>query len=205
MSIDTWMVLSWYLGNTDHFPEYPGGYPLSTWVGPSSSSAEVELAWRGRRKSFAVVKLGSLQCLRGASLSCSRVWGVVVCLLAAMMQATNKKDGNPIEMIQLKVKQLDKNVKLWLKKQPAAVEVALVTAGSAVQGGAIGALMGTFSADVASSMPTAPPGLNPEAAASLQQAKVSLRAYVDRVWTLNSDNELRTISNPACSKQMWIL
>lgn len=122
-----------------------------------------------------------------------------------MMQATNKKDGNPIEMIQLKVKQLDKNVKLWLKKQPAAVEVALVTAGSAVQGGAIGALMGTFSADVASSMPSAPPGLNPEAAASLQQAKVSLRAYVDRVWTLNSDNELRTISNPACSKQMWIL
>ncbi|KAG0576966.1 hypothetical protein M758_5G107900 [Ceratodon purpureus] len=88
-----------------------------------------------------------------------------------MMQATNKNDGNPIEMIQLKVKQLDKNVKLWLKKQPAAVEVALVTAGSAVQGGAIGALMGTFSGDVTSAMPTPPPGLNPEAAASLQQAK----------------------------------
>lgn len=93
-----------------------------------------------------------------------------------MMQATNKKDAgssNPIEMVQLKVKQLDATVKLWLKKQPAAVEVLVVTAGSAVQGGAIGALMGTFSADVASTMPTPPAGLNPEAAASLQQAKVS--------------------------------
>jgi hypothetical protein len=88
-----------------------------------------------------------------------------------MMQATNKADGNPIQMIQLKVKKLDSDLKVWLKKQPAAVEVVLVTAGSAVQGGAIGALMGTFSADVASTMPTPPPGLNPEAAASLQQAK----------------------------------
>jgi len=89
-----------------------------------------------------------------------------------MMQTTNKADGNPIQFIQLKAKQLDKNVKLWLKKQPAAVEVAVVTAGSAIQGGAIGALMGTFSADVASTLPTPPPGLNPDAAASLQQAKV---------------------------------
>lgn len=89
-----------------------------------------------------------------------------------MMQTANKNaDVNPIDMIQLKVKQLDKNVKLWLKKQPAAVEVAVVTAGSAVQGGAIGALMGTFSADVASTMPTPPPGLNSDAAASFQQAK----------------------------------
>lgn len=89
-----------------------------------------------------------------------------------MMQAT-KKDagGNPIEMVQLKVKQLDASVKQWLKKQPAAVEVAVVTAGSAIQGGAIGALMGTFSADMATTMPTPPPGLNPDAAASLQQAK----------------------------------
>lgn len=95
-----------------------------------------------------------------------------------MMQATNKTDGNPIQMIQLKVKQLDQDVKVWLKKQPAAVEVALVTAGSAVQGGAIGALMGTFSADVVSTMRTPSPQLNPEAAASLQQAKVGLQAGI---------------------------
>jgi len=33
--------------------------------------------------------------------------------------------------------------------------------------------MGTFTADVASTLPAPSPGLNPEAAASLQQAKVS--------------------------------
>lgn len=38
--------------------------------------------------------------------------------------------------------------------------------------GAIGALVGTFNADVASTMPTPPPGLNSNAPASLQQAKV---------------------------------
>jgi len=90
-----------------------------------------------------------------------------------MQQATNKKHANPIETVQLKFKQLDSTVKQWLKKQPAAVEVIVVTAGSAVQGGAIGALMGTFTADVASTLPAPSPGLNPEAAASLQQAKVS--------------------------------
>lgn len=88
------------------------------------------------------------------------------------MQTTSRADaGNPIQYVQLKAKQLDKEVKLWLKKQPAAVEVAVVTTASAFQGGAIGALMGTFTGDMASTMPTAPPGLNPEAAASLQQAK----------------------------------
>jgi hypothetical protein len=69
------------------------------------------------------------------------------------------------------MRELDVQVKSWMKKQSAPVEVALVTAGSAVQGGAIGALMGTFTADMASSLPTATPGLNPQTAASLQQAK----------------------------------
>ncbi len=69
-------------------------------------------------------------------------------------------------------------VKSWMKKQSAPVEVALVTAGSAVQGGAIGALMGTFTADMASSLPTATPGLNPQTAASLQQAKVGFSLCV---------------------------
>jgi len=92
-----------------------------------------------------------------------------------MMQTDKRKgamaENNPIQMVQLKMRQFDAHLKGWLKKQPAAVEVALVTAGSAVQGGAIGALMGTFTADMASTLPAAPPGVSPQAAASLQQAK----------------------------------
>lgn len=99
-----------------------------------------------------------------------------------MQHAADKSKGtgsrspgsnNAVQMVQARVRQLDGNVKAWLKKQPAAVEVALVTAGSAVQGGAIGALMGTFTADMASSLP--PPaanGLNSQTSASLQQARV---------------------------------
>lgn len=93
------------------------------------------------------------------------------------MQTDKRKgamaENNPIQMVQLRMRQFDAHLKGWLKKQPAAVEVALVTAGSAVQGGAIGALMGTFTADMASTLPAAPPGVSPQAAASLQQAKVN--------------------------------
>ncbi|CAM6035840.1 unnamed protein product [Sphagnum compactum] len=85
--------------------------------------------------------------------------------------STRMEGGNPLQLVQSKMRELDVQVKSWMKKQSAPVEVALVTAGSAVQGGAIGALMGTFTADMASSLPTATPGLNPQTAASLQQAK----------------------------------
>lgn len=70
-----------------------------------------------------------------------------------------------------KLNEVDFKVKQWLKKQPAAMEVAVVTAGSAIQGGAIGALMGSFTQDVAQGLPSASSGLSPQAAASLQQAK----------------------------------
>jgi hypothetical protein len=92
--------------------------------------------------------------------------------------STRMEGGNPLQLVQSKMRELDVQVKSWMKKQSAPVEVALVTAGSAVQGGAIGALMGTFTADMASSLPTATPGLNPQTAASLQQAKVGFSLCV---------------------------
>ncbi|CAI9087020.1 OLC1v1020973C1 [Oldenlandia corymbosa var. corymbosa] len=82
--------------------------------------------------------------------------------------------GNPIAQIQAKYKELEDGFKGWLAKQSLPVEAAVVTLTSATQGAAIGALMGTFTNDFASSMPTPPPGspnFNPEAMASLKQAQ----------------------------------
>jgi len=98
--------------------------------------------------------------------------------------STRMEGGNPLQLVQSKMRELDVQVKSWMKKQSAPVEVALVTAGSAVQGGAIGALMGTFTADMASSLPTATPGLNPQTAASLQQAKVGFSLCVCMCFSL---------------------
>lgn len=83
-----------------------------------------------------------------------------------------KPQGGPLVAVQEKLKELDVGIKAWLRQQPAPVEVVLVTASSALQGGAIGALMGTFTADMAATLPAPPPGMNPQTAASLQQAKV---------------------------------
>ncbi|KAG6545719.1 hypothetical protein Mapa_012904 [Marchantia paleacea] len=77
----------------------------------------------------------------------------------------------PLVQVQAKLKEVDFKVKQWLRKQPIGVEVAAVTLGSAAQGGAIGALMGSFTQDMAAGMPPAAPGLSPQAASSLQQAK----------------------------------
>lgn len=82
-----------------------------------------------------------------------------------------KPQGGPLVAVQEKLKELDVGIKAWLRQQPAPVEVVLVTASSALQGGAIGALMGTFTADMAATLPAPPPGMNPQTAASLQQAK----------------------------------
>ncbi|KAL3699223.1 hypothetical protein R1sor_017245 [Riccia sorocarpa] len=79
--------------------------------------------------------------------------------------------AGPLVQVQAKLKEVDVKVKQWLRKQPIAVEVAAVTLGSAAQGGVIGALMGSFTQDMAAGIPPAAPGLNPQAAASLQQAK----------------------------------
>ncbi|KAK3445741.1 hypothetical protein EUGRSUZ_A00976 [Eucalyptus grandis] len=79
---------------------------------------------------------------------------------------------NPIEQLQARFKEVEAGFKAWLSRQPLAVEAAVVTATSGLQGAAIGAFMGTLTGDVSSSI--APPpqaNLNPEAMASLKQAQ----------------------------------
>ncbi|KAG5036017.1 hypothetical protein AAZX31_04G206500 [Glycine max] len=80
---------------------------------------------------------------------------------------------NPIEQIQARFKELETGFRLWLSKQSLPVEAAVVTTTSAAQGAAIGAFMGTLTADASSTFPTPPPNasLNPQAMASLKQAQ----------------------------------
>lgn len=83
---------------------------------------------------------------------------------------------NPIEQLQQKFKEVETRFRTWLTKQSLPVEAAVVTATSGIQGGAIGALMGTLTQDLSSSLPNAPPpqaNLNPQAMASFKQAQVS--------------------------------
>ncbi|GER32222.1 mitochondrial import inner membrane translocase [Striga asiatica] len=82
-------------------------------------------------------------------------------------------EQNPIAAVQVKLKEVETRFRVWLAKQSLPVEAAVVTATSGVQGAAIGALMGTLTAD-ASSFLTPPPNaanLNPDAMASLKQAQ----------------------------------
>lgn len=79
---------------------------------------------------------------------------------------------NPIEQLQVKLKEFENGFRAWLTKQPLPVEAAVVTSASAAQGGAMGAMLGFLSKDLSSSI-TAPPeaSLNPQAMASLKQAQ----------------------------------
>ncbi|TKY73985.1 translocase of inner mitochondrial membrane 17 [Spatholobus suberectus] len=80
---------------------------------------------------------------------------------------------NPLEQLQARFKELENGFRLWLSKQSLPVEAAVVTTTSAAQGAAIGAFMGTLTADGSSAFPTPPPNaaLNPQAMASLKQAQ----------------------------------
>lgn len=75
-----------------------------------------------------------------------------------------------LEKLQARVKEIDQKVKAWVKEQPLPIEVALVTLGSGLQGGVIGALMGSFTSDLATNVPP-PPGqaLTPEAESAMKQ------------------------------------
>ncbi|CAN1248275.1 Chloroplastic import inner membrane translocase subunit HP30-2 [Linum perenne] len=72
---------------------------------------------------------------------------------------------NPIQSLQLKYKELETSFKTWVSQQSIPVEAAIVTTTGAIQGAAIGGLMGTFTGD----MPQA--SLNPQAMASFKQAQ----------------------------------
>jgi hypothetical protein len=86
---------------------------------------------------------------------------------------------DPVKFVQFKYKELEDGFKSWLSKQSLLVEAAVVTATSGVQGAAIGAIMGTITPDISSSMPTPPQAaLNPQAMASLKQAQVPCLSHI---------------------------
>ncbi|OWM75490.1 hypothetical protein CDL15_Pgr021654 [Punica granatum] len=79
---------------------------------------------------------------------------------------------NPVEQLQARFKELEVGFKTWLSKQSLPVEAAVVTATSALQGAAIGGIMGTITNDLSPSFSPPPQAnLNPQAMASLQQAQ----------------------------------
>lgn len=92
----------------------------------------------------------------------------------------NQVDGStkPTGAIASQVQGSWERVQAWLDKQSMPVEAAVVTATGAVQGAAIGALMGNLTKDVSSSFPTPPQAsLNHQAMASLKQAQVVFLFY----------------------------
>ncbi|KAH7653747.1 Mitochondrial import inner membrane translocase subunit TIM22 protein [Dioscorea alata] len=81
---------------------------------------------------------------------------------------------NPIEHLQARFKEFESGFKAWVSRQPIPIEAAVVGGTAAIQGAAIGGLMGTLTSDISSTFPSPPldaPGLNPQAMASLKQAQ----------------------------------
>ncbi|KAL0905175.1 hypothetical protein M5K25_027361 [Dendrobium thyrsiflorum] len=81
---------------------------------------------------------------------------------------------NLLAQLQSRFKDVEAGFRSWLAKQPLPVEAAVVTGTGAVQGAAIGGLMGTLTSDMSSSFPSPPPqaaGLSPQAMSSLKQAQ----------------------------------
>lgn len=90
-------------------------------------------------------------------------------IMAVQMHAQN-----PIEQFQAKYKEIEDGFKNWLAKQSLPVEAAVITATNFAQGAFLGALLGNFSPDLSSSMPSPPPGANfdPNVMNAFQQAQV---------------------------------
>lgn len=85
------------------------------------------------------------------------------------------RGGNPLEEWSGRVKALEAGFRAWMAKQPIYIEAAVTTAVGAVQGGALGGLMGSLTADAGSPFPVPPPpaNANPQAMASFKQAQVA--------------------------------
>eukprot|EP00250_Pteridium_aquilinum_P012141 c20531_g1_i1 orf=193-984(-) len=60
---------------------------------------------------------------------------------------------------------------VWLRQQAAPVEVAITTVISAVQGAALGGLMGVLGGDVQKAFPSQSPSTSPQALSAFQQAQ----------------------------------
>ena len=89
-----------------------------------------------------------------------------------VMVESSKFQQNPVQMVQLKFKQLELGFKSWLAKQSLPVEAAVVTLTSATQGAAIGAIMGTLTNDLSSNLQMPPTSeLNPQTMPAFQQAQ----------------------------------
>lgn len=80
---------------------------------------------------------------------------------------------NPLAEWTDRVRSLEAGVRAWLAKQPTHVEAAVVTAVGAVQGAALGGLMGTLAPDGGAALPVPPPppGTDPKVLASFKQAQ----------------------------------
>ncbi|KAF8667333.1 hypothetical protein HU200_053008 [Digitaria exilis] len=81
--------------------------------------------------------------------------------------------ANPLAEWKDRVKSLEAGLRAWMAKQPVHVEAAVSTAVGAVQGAALGGLMGTLAPDGGAALPVPPPplGADPKALASFKQAQ----------------------------------
>uniref|UniRef100_A0A0E0K0J1 Mitochondrial import inner membrane translocase subunit TIM22 n=1 Tax=Oryza punctata TaxID=4537 RepID=A0A0E0K0J1_ORYPU len=88
-------------------------------------------------------------------------------------EAAVARGGNPLEEWSGRVKALEAGFRRWMAEQPTHIEAAVTTAVGAVQGAALGGLMGTLTADGGSPFqtPPPPPNANPQAMASFKQAQ----------------------------------
>jgi hypothetical protein len=82
--------------------------------------------------------------------------------------------ANPLAEWSDRFRSLEAGLRAWLAKQPTHVEAAVSTTLGAVQGAALGGLMGTLAPDGGAALPVPPPplGADPKALASLKQAQV---------------------------------
>ncbi|XP_072959639.1 chloroplastic import inner membrane translocase subunit HP30-2-like [Typha angustifolia] len=87
-----------------------------------------------------------------------------------MALAPTASNPNPFTQLSAHVKNLESGFRSWLARQPMPVEAAVVTATGAIQGAAIGAIMGSVSSEA---VLAPPPNVAPEAMgmASLKQAQ----------------------------------
>lgn len=82
--------------------------------------------------------------------------------------------SNPLEEWSGRVKAIEARFRAWMAKQPIHIEAAVTTVVGAVQGGALGGLMGSLTADGGSlfPIPQPPSNANSDAMASFKQAQV---------------------------------
>ncbi|KAJ0988689.1 hypothetical protein J5N97_007045 [Dioscorea zingiberensis] len=68
-------------------------------------------------------------------------------MAGALVPTIPSTNPNPIVRLQTRFRDMQSGVRMWLARQPAPVEAAVVTAAGAAKGAAIGGLMGTVAPD----------------------------------------------------------